>query len=174
MKKTYAICSWPTYTSIHPHLHTLEHTLEHNASFSDTKITFSINALAITHCCDPREQASCACARAVTPPLIINQWANCKRTQSSHMTSPMHVNIHGVYKLFKVLGWLQYSWLIITDGWHSHEEAHLTDTEQWYRQIERGATGLGPGIMNWQLLQTDCLKIHFRPMQVQTLDNYLH
>lgn len=136
-RKKHSICSWR-----HKHLPLFEHTLEYDSSFfSDNKITFCTNALAITHYCDPREQASCACAGAVTPALIINQWANCKRTQSSHMTSRMHVNIHGVYKLFKVPRRLQYSWLIITDGWHSHGEAHGTDTEQWYRQIERGAMG---------------------------------
>ena len=72
-------------------------------------------------CCDPREQASCVCAGAATPALIINQWANCKGTQSAspaHMTSRMHVNIHRVYKLFKVSPLPQYSGRILADGRH--------------------------------------------------------
>lgn len=82
---TYAIWFLSTYTSIHFYLHTLEHTLEHNAFSSDTKITFRTNTLALKHHCDPREQASCACAGAVTPTLIINQWANCKtHTEFTH------------------------------------------------------------------------------------------
>lgn len=114
-----------------PHLHNITYItfqLMHGAAFSDTEITLctetpaQIHTHAVrkhTYCCDPRERASCVCAGAVTPALIINQWANCKRTQSAslaHMTSPMHVNIHRVYKPFKVSGPLQYSWLIITDG----------------------------------------------------------
>lgn len=104
-----------------------------------------------TQCFDPREQASCVCAGAVTSALIINQWANCKRTQSAslaHMTSPMHVSIHRVYKPFKVSGPLQYSWLIITDGRHT-----LCNTLHWYRTMIRTQTersgGLGRGIINW-------------------------
>ena len=97
-----------------------------------------------TYCCDPREPTSCVCAGAVTPALIINQWANCKRTQSAslaHMTSPMHVNIHRVYKPFKVSGPLQYSWLIITDG-----RSTRRNTLHWYRtmiqtETERGVKG---------------------------------
>ena len=105
------------------------------------------------YCCDPREQASCVCAGAVTPALIINQWANCKRTQSAslaHITSPMHVDIHRVYMPFKGLGPLQYSWLIITDG---------RRTVHWYRTITQTQTerraGLELSIMNPQSL-TPC------------------
>ncbi len=127
--------------------------LVHGTSFSDTEITLCTKTH--RHCCDPREQASCVCAGAVTPALIINQWANCKRTQSAspaHMTSPMHVNIHRVYKPLKVSGSLQYSWLIITDGWH---------TRHWYRTMTQKQTersgGVVLGIINWYPVLPDCL-----------------
>lgn len=119
----------------HTHTHTQFYTFECKAPFSDTKKNFLHNHTqrhthTDTHCCDPREQASCVCAGAVTPVLIINQWANCKRTKRAslaHMTSSMHVNIHRVYKPFKVPGPLQYSWLIITDGRHTQ-----SNTLHWY------------------------------------------
>lgn len=129
--KIYTLVCTHTHTRTASHLHKIMHiSLQrvHSASLSDIEITFCtkthINTHTHTHtqCFDPREQASCVCAGAVTSALIINQWANCKRTQSAslaHMTSPMHVSIHRVYKPFKVSGPLQYSWLIITDGRHT-------------------------------------------------------
>lgn len=57
------------------------------------------------------------------------------------MTSLMHVNIHGVYKPFKVLRPLQYSWTILADGWYTQRHTPHRYRTVIYRLEEKRKVG---------------------------------